>query len=281
MTRRSQYVDKHVHEGQEGTRLRVKPGDAKYLFVYPFVKTRAWYLLPLEERQAIMDVHIKVGHEFPTRPDQHGVLVRPGRPGVRGRVRERLAVRLPGSGDEAPRDAVQRVHPARHPDLHLHRDDARPTRWTRWPPPRAGLPPSEVTELAGGAREASAPSASGRALASCIAHCRRRAGLHAAGPARRQEAETGRCQLARPSPATPLTASSCSAARAASPATSAQGVQGATGTIGPNLNGIGDPSKRPTAGRWRHQHARAHPRVDHRPAEAEARHDDAEPRALR
>jgi chlorite dismutase len=66
MTRRSQYVDKHVHEGQEGTRLRVKPGDAKYLFVYPFVKTRAWYLLPLEERQAIMDVHIKVGHDFPT-----------------------------------------------------------------------------------------------------------------------------------------------------------------------------------------------------------------------
>jgi chlorite dismutase len=66
MTRRSQYVDKHVHEGQEGTRLRVRPGDAKYLFVYPFVKTRAWYLLPLEERQAIMDVHIKVGHEFPT-----------------------------------------------------------------------------------------------------------------------------------------------------------------------------------------------------------------------
>jgi chlorite dismutase len=66
MTRRSQYVDNHVHEGQEGTRLRVKPGDTKYLFVYPFVKTRAWYLLPLEERQAIMDVHIKVGHDFPS-----------------------------------------------------------------------------------------------------------------------------------------------------------------------------------------------------------------------
>jgi len=66
MTRRSQYVDNHVHEGQEGTRLRVKPGGAKYLFVYPFVKTRAWYLLPLEERQAIMDVHIAIGHEFPT-----------------------------------------------------------------------------------------------------------------------------------------------------------------------------------------------------------------------
>lgn len=66
MTRRSVYVDNHVHEGQEGTRLRVRPGDTKYLFVYPFVKTRAWYLLPLEERQAIMDVHINVGHEFPS-----------------------------------------------------------------------------------------------------------------------------------------------------------------------------------------------------------------------
>jgi chlorite dismutase len=66
MTRRSQYVDNHVHEGQEGTRLRVRPGNAKYLFVYPFVKTRAWYLLPLEERQAIMDVHIQVGHDFPS-----------------------------------------------------------------------------------------------------------------------------------------------------------------------------------------------------------------------
>jgi chlorite dismutase len=65
MTRRSQYVDDHVHEGQEGTRLRVQPGKAKYLFVYPFVKTRPWYLLPIEERQAIMDEHIKIGHEFP------------------------------------------------------------------------------------------------------------------------------------------------------------------------------------------------------------------------
>ncbi|HZS01638.1 MAG TPA: chlorite dismutase family protein [Chloroflexota bacterium] len=65
-TRRSMYVDKHRHEGQEGTRLTVTPGKAKYLFVYPFVKTRAWYALPKERRQAMMDVHIKVGHEFPS-----------------------------------------------------------------------------------------------------------------------------------------------------------------------------------------------------------------------
>jgi chlorite dismutase len=66
MTRRSQYIEKHVHEGQEGARLRVRPTGAKYLFVYPFVKTRPWYRLPFEERQAIMDVHIEVGHKYPS-----------------------------------------------------------------------------------------------------------------------------------------------------------------------------------------------------------------------
>jgi len=66
MTRRSMYVDKHRHGGQEGTRLTIAPGAAKYLFVYPFVKTRAWYALPKERRQEMMDTHIKVGHTFPS-----------------------------------------------------------------------------------------------------------------------------------------------------------------------------------------------------------------------
>ena len=67
MTKRSVYVDKHVHEGQEGRRMRiVRPGRAKYLFVYPFVKTRPWYLLSQEERQKMMDVHIAVGHKYPS-----------------------------------------------------------------------------------------------------------------------------------------------------------------------------------------------------------------------
>jgi chlorite dismutase len=65
-TRRSMYVDKHRHAGQEGSRLTVTPGTAKYLFVYPFVKTRAWYALPKEQRQEIMDTHIQVGHTFPS-----------------------------------------------------------------------------------------------------------------------------------------------------------------------------------------------------------------------
>jgi chlorite dismutase len=38
----------------------------KYLFVYPFVKTRAWYGLAPEERRRIMHEHIKVGREYPT-----------------------------------------------------------------------------------------------------------------------------------------------------------------------------------------------------------------------
>ncbi len=66
MTRRSVYVDKHVHEGQEGVRLAVKPGEAKYLFVYPFVKTRDWYRLTRSARQGMMDEHITVGHRYPT-----------------------------------------------------------------------------------------------------------------------------------------------------------------------------------------------------------------------
>lgn len=65
MTRRSTYVARHVHEGQEGTRLQVRPGKGMYLFVYPFVKTREWYLLPFEERQKMMDDHFAVGHRYP------------------------------------------------------------------------------------------------------------------------------------------------------------------------------------------------------------------------
>jgi chlorite dismutase len=38
---------------------------ARYLFVYPFVKTRAWYALPLERRQQIMNEHIRIGHKYP------------------------------------------------------------------------------------------------------------------------------------------------------------------------------------------------------------------------
>ena len=38
-----------------------RPIDKKYLFVYPFVKTRAWYALSLEDRKRMMNEHIRVG----------------------------------------------------------------------------------------------------------------------------------------------------------------------------------------------------------------------------
>jgi len=66
MTKRSVYVDKHTHEGQEGTRLRLVPGEFKYLFVYPFVKSKAWYRLTKHARQGMMDEHIEIGHKYPT-----------------------------------------------------------------------------------------------------------------------------------------------------------------------------------------------------------------------
>ncbi|HWK25687.1 MAG TPA: chlorite dismutase family protein [Solirubrobacter sp.] len=57
MTKPSEYSDE--------SRLEVRPAHAKYLFVYPFVKTRAWYGLDPKERWRIMQEHIRVGREYP------------------------------------------------------------------------------------------------------------------------------------------------------------------------------------------------------------------------
>jgi chlorite dismutase len=58
MTKESEYSDE--------SRLEVRPAHAKYLFVYPFVKTRAWYALDAKERWRIMQEHIQVGREYPS-----------------------------------------------------------------------------------------------------------------------------------------------------------------------------------------------------------------------
>jgi len=57
MTKPSEYSDE--------SRLEVRPAHGRYLFVYPFVKTRAWYALPADERWRIMQEHIQVGREYP------------------------------------------------------------------------------------------------------------------------------------------------------------------------------------------------------------------------
>ena len=66
MTKRSMYIDKLDPFHTAESRTHIMPGKRKYLFVYPFVKTRDWYLLPLEERQKIMDVHIRIGNDYPS-----------------------------------------------------------------------------------------------------------------------------------------------------------------------------------------------------------------------
>ena len=63
MTRRSIYEFPAAEAG--GTRLSIKPSEARYLFVYPFVKTRAWYSLPKPERQRMMDDHVRIGRTYP------------------------------------------------------------------------------------------------------------------------------------------------------------------------------------------------------------------------
>jgi chlorite dismutase len=53
-------------EYSDDVRLVPRAFRGRYLFVYPFVKTRAWYALPAEERWRIMQDHIRVGREYPT-----------------------------------------------------------------------------------------------------------------------------------------------------------------------------------------------------------------------
>jgi chlorite dismutase len=37
----------------------------KYVIVYPFIKSREWYLLPFEKRKRMMEEHIKIGRKYP------------------------------------------------------------------------------------------------------------------------------------------------------------------------------------------------------------------------
>ena len=59
----SQYFEKQSKAKRMG---RITPRGAEYLVVYPFVKTRPWYALPLQERGAAMREHAEVGSRFVT-----------------------------------------------------------------------------------------------------------------------------------------------------------------------------------------------------------------------
>lgn len=65
MTKRSMYMDRLNPEHDED-RLHIIPGKSNYLFVYPFVKTRDWYMSSQETRQDMMDEHIRIGTKYRT-----------------------------------------------------------------------------------------------------------------------------------------------------------------------------------------------------------------------
>src|SRR4051812_35727058 len=63
-TKRSVYEIRD-NPDEDVERLIISPSEAKYLFVYPFIKTRPWYQLSIEDRQKLMDEHIRVGRKYP------------------------------------------------------------------------------------------------------------------------------------------------------------------------------------------------------------------------
>ncbi|HJZ77723.1 MAG TPA: chlorite dismutase family protein, partial [Vicinamibacterales bacterium] len=61
LQRRSPYVNRMKNAG-EGVELL--PGQGRFLFVYPFVKTRSWYRLSPHARQGLIDEHIAAASAF-------------------------------------------------------------------------------------------------------------------------------------------------------------------------------------------------------------------------
>jgi chlorite dismutase len=61
LQRRSPYVNRSKGAGED---VELLPGEGKYLFVYPFSKTRSWYRLSPHARQGMMDEHIAASAPF-------------------------------------------------------------------------------------------------------------------------------------------------------------------------------------------------------------------------
>ena len=55
----------YVADGEEPHGFVAGEDPKGYVIVYPFTKTRQWYLLPKDRRQAIMDEHIAVSKRYP------------------------------------------------------------------------------------------------------------------------------------------------------------------------------------------------------------------------
>jgi chlorite dismutase len=57
---------KYFERNPKAPPRRIVPRGAPYLVVYPFVKVRPWYSLPMEDRTRAMREHSVVGQRFPT-----------------------------------------------------------------------------------------------------------------------------------------------------------------------------------------------------------------------
>lgn len=59
MARPTQYSDKStIH-------LRTKRKGGKYLIIYPFTKTKEWYMLDFDTRRKLMGGHVMIGKKYP------------------------------------------------------------------------------------------------------------------------------------------------------------------------------------------------------------------------
>ena len=65
-TKRSLYEIRDGGEDDSEERLVIDPTESKYLFMYPFIKTRDWYQMSLPARQGMMDEHITMGRKYPS-----------------------------------------------------------------------------------------------------------------------------------------------------------------------------------------------------------------------
>ena len=59
LTRRS------IYSNQVKLGFEMDKDPLQYVVVYPFIKSREWYLLPFEKRKEMMEEHIKVGRKYP------------------------------------------------------------------------------------------------------------------------------------------------------------------------------------------------------------------------
>ncbi len=159
MTMRSQYQNPLHPETAGRETLREDGGRADYLFVYPMVKTRKWYTLPLDERQRIMSEAHRNRPQVPRHPHQHDLLLRPRRPRVRCRLRGQRPGRVPRPCPRTPRLGIILLHGARHARLHLSQHGRSRSPLSRRPDPAHNQPGHHRTRpprRAGGAASAAA-----------------------------------------------------------------------------------------------------------------------------